>query len=123
MKNILAIKFYPLDSEEILSCTIQNYYWPRSSYLNYFEKPYIPPLKEELHVEVNIVFEDYVEVKEKNIEIFKEINEDLVIEEEPEIKIVEEINKDPCRRQKICQANYKMPHQNLVANSKLMSLN
>ena len=28
-----------------------------------------------------------------------------------------------CRRQKICQANYKMPHQNLVANFKLMSLN
>ena len=24
---------------------------------------------------------------------------------------------------KICQANYKMPHQNLVPNSKLMSLN
>ena len=95
MKNILAIKFYPLDSEEILSCTIQNYYWPRSSYLNYFEKPYIPPLKEELHVEVNIVFEDYVEVKEKNIEIFYEINEGLVIEEQPEIKIVEEINEDP----------------------------
>ena len=35
------------------------------SYLNYFEEPYIPPLKKELHVEVNIVLEDYVEVKEK----------------------------------------------------------
>ena len=36
--------------EEILSYTIQDYYWPRSSYLNYFEEPNIPLLKEELHV-------------------------------------------------------------------------
>ena len=48
-----------------------------------------------MHVEVNIVLEDYVEVKEKNIEIFEEINEGLVIEEKPEIKIVEEINENP----------------------------
>ena len=47
-----------------------------------------------MHVEVSIVFKDYVEVKEKNIEIFEEINEGLVIEEEPKIKIVEEINED-----------------------------
>ena len=65
MKKMLAIKFYPLDCEEILLYTMQDYYWPRSSYLNYFEEPYIPPLKKELHVEVNIVLEDYVEVKEK----------------------------------------------------------
>ena len=91
---MLAIKFYPLDCEEILSYTIQDYYWPRSSYLNYFEEPNIPPLKEELHVEENIVLEEYVEVKEKNIVIFEEINEGLVIEEELEIKIVEEINED-----------------------------
>ena len=51
MKKKLTIKFYPLDCEEILSYTIQDYYWPRSSYLNYFEEPNIPPLKEELHVE------------------------------------------------------------------------
>ena len=95
MKKILAIKIYPLDCEEILSYTIQDYYWPKSSHLNYFEEAYIPPLKEELHVEVNIVLKDYVEVKEKNIEIFEEISEGLVIEEEPEIKIVEEINEDP----------------------------
>ena len=44
---------------------MQDYYWPRSSYLNYFEEPYIPPLKKEFHVEVNIALEDYVEVKEK----------------------------------------------------------
>ena len=66
---MLAIKFYPLDCEEILSHTIQDYYWPRSSYLNYFEEPNIPPLKEELHVEANIVLEEYGEVKEENIEI------------------------------------------------------
>ena len=95
MKEILAIKFYPLDCEEILSYTIQDYYWPRSSHLNYFEEAYIPPSKEELHVEVNIVLKDYVEVKEKNIEIFEEISEGLVMEEEPEIKIVEEINDNP----------------------------
>ena len=41
-------------------------------------------------------FETYIEVKEENIEISKEINnEDLVIKEESKIKNVEEINKDP----------------------------
>ena len=70
MKEILAIKFYPLGCEEILSYTIQDYYWPRSSHLNYFEKPYIPPLKEEFHVEVNIVLENYVEVKNIYIYIY-----------------------------------------------------
>ena len=54
---------------------------------------YIPPLREGLHVEKNIFLEEYVEVKEENIEISKEINESLIIEEEPEIKIVEEIDK------------------------------
>ena len=95
MKKILAIKFYLLDCEEILSYTIQDYYWPRSSHLNYFKEPYILPLREKLHVEEITFLEEYVEVKEENIEIFEEINEDLVIEEEPEIKIVEEINEDP----------------------------
>ena len=64
-EKMLAIKFYPLGCEEILSHTIQDSYRSRSSHLNYFEEPYIPPLKEELHVEVNIVLEDYVEFKEK----------------------------------------------------------
>ena len=59
---MLAIKFYPLDCKEILSYTIQDYYyWPRSSYLSYFEEPNIPPLKEEWNVEENIVLEKYVE--------------------------------------------------------------
>ena len=41
----------------------------------------------------NIVLEDYVEVKEQNIEIYEEI---LVMEEDPQIKIiVEENNEDP----------------------------
>ena len=40
------------------------------SYSNYFEEPYIPPLKEELHVEENIVVQNYVAIKEQNIEIF-----------------------------------------------------
>ena len=64
-------------------------------YMNYFKEPYIPLLREELHVEENTFLEEYVEVKEENIEIFEEINEGLVIEEELEIKIVEEINEDP----------------------------
>ena len=52
--------------------------------------------QEELHVEENIVLKDYVEVKEQNIEISKEINEGLVMEEDPKIKIiVEENNEDP----------------------------
>ena len=63
--------------------------------MNYFEEPNISPLKEEFHVEESIVLEEYVEVKEENIEIFEEINEGLVIKEEPDIKIVEGINKDP----------------------------
>ena len=64
--------------------------------MNYFEQSNITPLKEELHVEENIVLADYVEIKEQNIEIFEEINEDLVMEEDPKIKIiVEENNEDP----------------------------
>ena len=64
--------------------------------MNYFEEPYIPQLKEELHVEENNVLKDYVEVKEQNIKISKEINEELVLEEDPNIKIlVEENNEDP----------------------------
>ena len=96
MKKILAIKFYHLDCDENLSYTEQDYYWSKSSHLNYFEEPYIPPLKEELHVEENIVLEDCVEVKEQNIEIFEKINEGLIMEEDPKIKIiVEENNEDP----------------------------
>ena len=91
---MLAIKFYPLSCEEILSHTIQDSYRSRSSHLNYFEEPYIPPWKEELHVEINIVLEDYVEVKEHNIKISEEINEDLVIEEDPKIKIILEENNE-----------------------------
>ena len=73
----------------------QDYYWPRNSYLYYFEEPYIPPLKEELHVEENIVLENYVEVKEQNIQNSEEINEGLVMEEDLQIKIiVEENNED-----------------------------
>ena len=46
-----------------------------------------------MHVEENIVLEDYVEVKEQNIEISEEI---LVMKEDPQIKIiVEENNEDP----------------------------
>ena len=52
----------------------QDYCWPRSSQLNPFKEPYIPPLREELHVEENTFLEEYVEVKEENIEIFEEIN-------------------------------------------------
>ena len=82
MKKMLAIRFYPLDCDELLSYTKQYYYWPRSSYLNYFKEPYIPPLRKELHVE--------------EITYLEEINEDLVIEEDPKIKIiVEENNEDP----------------------------
>ena len=93
---MLAINFYLLDCDEILLYTKQDYYWPRSSYLNYFEEPNIPPLNEELHVEENIFLKDYVEIKEQNIEISKEIIEGLVMEEDPKIKIIlEENNENP----------------------------
>ena len=65
MKKMLAINCYPMDCDEILSYTKLDFYWQRSSYLNYFEEPYIPPLKEEFHVEENIVLKDYLEVKNK----------------------------------------------------------
>ena len=96
MKKMIALNFYPLDCDEFFSYTKQDYYWPKLSYLNYFEESNILPLKEELHVEENIVLEDYVEVKEKNIEITEEINEGLVMKEDPKIKIiVEENNENP----------------------------
>ena len=72
---MLAVKFYPLYYDELLSYTKQDYYCPRSSHWNYFVEPYIPPLKEELHVEKNTFLEKYVEVKEENIEIFEKIIE------------------------------------------------
>ena len=65
MKKMFAIKFYPLECEEILSYTIQDYYWPRSSYSTFFEEPYIPQIREELHVEENNFLEEYVEVKRR----------------------------------------------------------
>ena len=76
---MLAIKYYPLDCDELLLYTKQEYFWPRSSHLNYFEEPYIPPSREELYVEKHIFLGE-------NIEIFEEINEDIVIEEESEVK-------------------------------------
>ena len=63
---MLAIRFYPW--------IVMIFCWLRSSHLNHFNEPYIPPLREELHVEENTFLEEYVEVKEENIEIFEEIN-------------------------------------------------
>ena len=63
MKAFLQKKNLKLRSEEILSYTIQDYYWPRSLHLNYFKDPYIPPLREELYVEENTFLEEYVEVR------------------------------------------------------------
>jgi len=40
MKKMLSKKYNPLDCDEVLSYTKQDYYWLRSSYLNYFEEPY-----------------------------------------------------------------------------------
>ena len=74
MKKMLAIRFYPLDCDELLSYTKQDYYGLRSSHLNYFKEPYVLPLREKLHVEEITFLEEYVEVKEENIEIFEEIN-------------------------------------------------
>ena len=76
---MLAIKYYPLDCDELLLYTKQEYFQPRSSHLNYFEEPYIPRSREELYVEKHIFLGE-------NIEIFEEINEDIVIEEESKIK-------------------------------------
>ena len=45
-----------------------------------------------MHVEENIVLENYVDVKEQNIEISEEINKGLVMEEDPQIKIIVEEN-------------------------------
>ena len=71
---MLVIKFYLLDCDELLSYTKHDHYWPRISYLNYFEKSYIPPLRGRITCwKKNTFIEDYVEVKEENIEIYEEI--------------------------------------------------
>ena len=100
---MLAIKFYHLDCDEILLHTKQDYYWPRSSHLTYFEESYIPPLREELYVEQHIFFEE-------NIDVYEEVHEDLIIEEEPKIKIVEEINEDSIREKDLEVDIYSRNH-------------
>ena len=75
MKKMLAIKFYPLDCDELLSYTKQDYFLPRSSHLNYFGEPYIPQLREALFVEQHIFLEE-------NIKFYEEVHEDLIIEED-----------------------------------------
>lgn len=69
MRKMFAIEFYHLGCDVILSFTKQ-YYWPTSSYLNYFDELYFyrPSRRgggdgEELHVEENTFLEDYAEVK------------------------------------------------------------
>ena len=69
----VCYQFLSFGMWRILSYAIQDYYWPRSSYSTYFEEPYIPQIREELHVEENTFLEEYVEVKEENIEISEEI--------------------------------------------------
>ena len=66
---MFAIKLYHLGCDELLSYTKQDY-WPRNLYLNYFEEPYISPLREELYVEENTFLKDYVEVKEEKYRDF-----------------------------------------------------
>ena len=61
MKKMLAIKYCPLDFDELLLYSRQEYFWQRSSHLNYFEEPYIPPLREELYVEQHIFHEENIE--------------------------------------------------------------
>ena len=100
---MLAIKFYHLDCDEILSYAKQDYYWSRSSHLTYFEESYIPPLREELYVEQHIFFEE-------NIDVYEEVHEDLIIEEEPKIKIVEEINEDSIREKDLEVDIYSRDH-------------
>ena len=73
---MIAIKFYLLGCDKLFSYTKQ-YYWPRISYLDYFEDIYISPLREELH------FKENTFVKE-NIEVYMEVHEDIIIKEDPE---------------------------------------
>ena len=62
---MLSIKFYPLDGDELLSYTKQDYFLPRSSHLNSFGEPYILPLREELNIEKHIFLEENIEICEK----------------------------------------------------------
>ena len=66
MRKMLAIEFYYLGCDVILSFIKQDY-WPTNSCLNYFDELYFNPLSRrggrELHVEENTFLEDYVEVK------------------------------------------------------------
>ena len=68
-------QIYHLDCDELLSYTKQDYFWPRSSHLNYFGEPYIPQLREALFVEQHIFLEE-------NIKVYEEVHEDLIIEED-----------------------------------------
>jgi hypothetical protein len=53
MKKMLAVEFFPLDYEVILSYTKQDY-WPRSSYSrNYIYELYIKPSREDITLLVN----------------------------------------------------------------------
>ena len=54
MKKMLAIKFYHLDCDELLSYTKQDNFWPISSHLNYFRELYILRIREEQYVEQHI---------------------------------------------------------------------
>ena len=76
MKKMLAIKFYLLDCDKLFSYTKQDY-WPRISYLDYFEETYISPLREDFHFKENAFVEE-------NIEVHKEVHEDIFIEEDLE---------------------------------------
>ena len=71
----------------------------------------------------NIVLEDYVEVKEQNIEIYEEINKGLVMEEDPQIKIiVEENNEDPIK-EKVLEVKMVETIEEEIEEDSFMDLN
>ena len=65
---MLAIDFFPLDYEVILSHTKQDY-WPRSSYSrNYMYELYIQPSREDITLRVNNIEPSF----EENLEVIEE---------------------------------------------------
>ena len=105
MKKMLAIKYYPLDCDELLSYTKHKYFWPRSLHLNYFEEPYIPPSRENCMLK-NIFFLEKIQrflrklmkrlLQKKNLKlkIVEEINEDPIIEKDLEVEMAKTIEED-----------------------------
>ena len=74
MKNMFAIKLYPLDCDELLSYTKQYYYGPRKTHTYIILKSHIFHHLEKNYMLKNFFFlETYIEVKKKILRSLKKL--------------------------------------------------